>query len=108
MSMRHDLVWCHVPGMAPKTEVWDLCCPESVRAARAFQERALRDLGASSLALALQEAVNSSSQARRTPLHAAAEAGNASMVKVSCIPACCECCCPCPREDSRPQIRPSK
>lgn len=72
--------------MAPKTEVWDLCRPEGVRAAQGFQEKALRDLGASSLALALQEAVNSSSQARRTPLHAAAEAGNASMVKVTSCP----------------------
>ena len=68
--------------MALRTEVWDLCRPEGVCAARAFQERKLQDLGPGSLALALQEAVNSSSQARRTPLHAAAEAGNAGMVKV--------------------------
>lgn len=75
--------------MARKTEIWDLCRPEGVRAARAFQERKPQDLGASSLALALQEAINSSSQARQTPLHAAAEAGNASMVKVSpFIPYC--------------------
>ena len=70
------------PGAARKTEVWDLCRPEGVRGARAFQERWLRGLGGSTLALALQEAANSSSQARQTPLHAAAEAGNASMVKV--------------------------
>lgn len=66
-----------------KTEVWDLCRPEGVRAAQAYKERKMRDLGASSLALALQEAVNCSSQARQTPLHAAAEAGNGSMVKVT-------------------------
>ena len=68
--------------MTLQTEVWDLCRPEGVRAARAFQERKLQDLGSRCLALALQEAVNCSSQARRTPLHAAAEAGNAGMVKV--------------------------
>ncbi len=37
---------------------------------------------AGDVALALQEAVNCSSIARQTPLHAAAEAGNAVMVKV--------------------------
>ena len=66
-----------------ETEVWDLSRSEGVRAAQAFQDRKLYGPAASHLALALQEAVNGSSQARQTPLHAAAEAGSASMVKVS-------------------------
>ena len=66
-----------------ETEIWDLSRSEGVRAARTFQDKKLHGLAASHLALALQEAVNCSSQARQTPLHAAAEAGSASMVKVS-------------------------
>lgn len=69
-------------GDRPETEVWDLCRPEGVRGAQAFRSRRRRDLAASHVALALQEAVNCSSQARQTPLHAAAEAGDACMVRV--------------------------
>ena len=93
--------------MALETEVWDLCRPEGVRAARAFKERNLQDLGPSSLALALHEAVNSSSQARRTPLHAAAEAGNASMVQVPSVsPSCMPQMLLPNRKEHEPQISP--
>ena len=72
-------------------DVWDLCRPESVRAAQAFQEGRQRGIDSRDVALALQEAVTCSSQARQTPLHAAAELGDASMVKVrpSCLLGSC-------------------
>ena len=68
-------------GENTEVEIWDLCQPEDVRAAQAFQA-GQRSLAPRHVALALQEAVNSSSQARQTPLHAAAEAGNACMIQV--------------------------
>ena len=70
----------------PALEVWDLCRPQSVQAAQGFlrqeQQKADGRGMAGDIALALQEAVNCSSLARQTPLHAAAETGNAVMVKV--------------------------
>ena len=78
-------------GGRPAPGVWDLCRPESVRAAQAFQEGRQRGIDSRDVALALQEAVNCSSQARQTPLHAAAELGDAAMVKVrpSCLLGSC-------------------
>lgn len=71
---------------SPALEVWDLCRPQSVQAAQCFLREEQQGPDGRSMAgdvaLALQEAVNCSSAARQTPLHAAAEAGNAVMVKV--------------------------
>lgn len=70
----------------PAPEVWDLCRLQSVQAAQGFlrqeQQKADGQGMAGDVALALQEAVTCSSLARQTPLHAAAETGNAVMVKV--------------------------
>lgn len=67
-------------------EVWDLCRPQSVQAAQRFlrqeQQQDERRGMAADVALAIHEATNCSSLGRQTPLHAAAEAGNAHMVKV--------------------------
>ncbi|CAL8468662.1 g8202 [Coccomyxa elongata] len=75
---------CSATGK-PALEVWDLCRPQSVQAAQGFlrqeQQKADGRGMAGDIALALQEAVNCSSLARQTPLHAAAETGNAVMVK---------------------------
>ena len=72
---------CTRAGEKAGVQIWDLCQPEDVRAAQAFQA-GQRGLAPRHVALALQEAVNSSSQARQTSLHAAAEAGNACMIQV--------------------------
>lgn len=64
--------------------MWDLCRPVSVRAAQRFlagEARAASGKRADA-ALVLREAANCSSQARQTPLHAAAEAGDPAMVQV--------------------------
>lgn len=68
-------------------EVWDVSRAASVQAAQLFlkEERSCSDGIAAEVALAIREAVNCSSQARQTPLHAAAEEGNAGMVKVGLI-----------------------
>ncbi|BDA43357.1 probable Ankyrin-3 at C-terminar half [Coccomyxa sp. Obi] len=75
---------CSTTGK-PALEVWDLCRLQSVQSAQGFlrqeQQKADGRGMAGDIALALQEAVNCSSLARQTPLHAAAETGNAVMVK---------------------------
>jgi ankyrin repeat protein len=70
------------------TQVWDFSRHETVKAAQRFlhAERLRNGSMAADVALAVQEAVNCSSQARQTPLHAAAEDGNAEMVKVCMHP----------------------